>query len=250
MPAGLGTSGNMEAGRTADAAPDRNGYPVRLPAALATAAENAAETEELTGLVGWIIDVIDAFGPVGVAAMVAIENIFPPIPSEVVLPFAGFSLGREGSGLVGMILAATVGGVVGAIVLYEAGRAIGLRRTRALLARLPLVEVEEVDLAVAWFERHGSASVLLGRCVPLVRSLVSLPAGAACMPRGRFLALTTLGTVVWNTVWVSAGYLLGAQWERAAEYSDLLNLLLVLAVVAVVAHYVWTRRDRISLRRR
>ncbi len=213
---------------------------------LAQSPGGGSTTGDLTGLVGWIVSVIDAFGPVGVGAMVALENLFPPIPSEVVLPFAGFSLGANGSGVVTMVVAATIGSVIGAVALYEIGRWAGLERTRGLLIRLPLVEEDEVDRAIEWFDRRGSRSVLLGRCVPLVRSLVSLPAGADGMHRGRFVLLTTIGSLVWNTIWVYAGYLLGSRWKQAAAFSDQLNLVLIVALVLVVARFVWKRRDRIG----
>jgi membrane protein DedA with SNARE-associated domain len=202
------------------------------------------EAQQLSGLVGWIVGVIDAFGAPGVAALVAIENVFPPVPSEIVLPFAGFVIGQDGGSVWVMVLAATVGAVIGAAVLYELGRAWGLDRTRRTLARLPLVQAEEVDRAIDWFHRHGQGSVLLGRCVPLIRSLVSLPAGADGMPRLRFLVLTTVGSLVWNAIWVWAGYLLGSRWRQAAQYSDIINYVLIAVVVVVVARFVWQRRDR------
>ncbi|CAN5733512.1 DedA family protein [soil metagenome] len=202
------------------------------------------KAQQLSGLVGGIVVVIDAFGAAGVAALLAIENVFPPVPSEIVLPFAGFVIGQDGGSVWVMVLAATVGAVIGAAVLYELGRAWGLDRTRRTLARLPLVQAEEVDRAIDWFHRHGQGSVLLGRCVPLIRSLVSLPAVADGMPRLRFLVLTTVGSLVWNAIWVWAGYLLGSRWRQAAQYSDIINYVLIAVVVVVVARFVWQRRDR------
>lgn len=200
---------------------------------------------QLTGMVGWVTDVIASLGPVGVGLLVALENLFPPIPSEAVLPFAGFVAGRDGVGPWIMVLAATVGSVVGAAALYELGRGIGLDRTRALLVRLPLVQADEVDRTISWFHDHGRWSVLLGRLIPLIRSLVSLPAGADGMPRSTFLLLTTIGSAVWNTLWIWGGYLLGSRWEQAGTYSTVMNVGLVVAVAAVVVHFVWTRRHRI-----
>ena len=207
-------------------------------------------SEELTGLVGWIADVVEAFGPVGVALIVAIENIFPPIPSEAVLPFAGFVIGQQGGSPWIMVLAATVGAVGGAVVLYEMGRVMGQVRTRRWLIALPLVDPDEVDRAIDWFDRHGRSSVFFGRCVPIVRSLVSLPAGAAGMGRFQFLLLTTVGSLLWNVIWVFAGYILGSRWNRAAEYSDVLSTGLVLVALALLARFVWTRRERIRPRHR
>lgn len=205
----------------------------------------AATAHDLTGLVGWIADVIAALGPVGVGLVVALENIFPPVPSEVVLPFAGFVAARGGSSVWLMVAASTVGSVAGAVVLYEAGRRIGQERARELLCRLPLVEVEEVDRAITWFHEHGSAAVFTGRFLPVVRSLVSLPAGSDRMPRGRFVALSTVGTAIWNTVWVWGGYVLGARWQEVATYSDWLNYAFLGAIVVLAGRFVWRRRDRL-----
>ncbi len=204
-----------------------------------------AGQSQLTGLVGWVADVIATLGWPGVASLVALENVFPPIPSEVVLPFAGFLAGRGRAGPWIMVLAATAGSVIGAVVLYELGRRVGQHRTRRLLARLPLVEHHEVDHAIGWFHRHGRSSVLVGRFVPLVRSLVSLPAGADGMPRHTFLALTTAGSLVWNAVWVWAGYLLGSRWEEVGRYSDWLNYGLLAALAALAVRFTWQRRERL-----
>lgn len=205
----------------------------------------AASSSDPTGLVGWIADVISALGPVGVGLMVALENIFPPIPSEIVLPFAGFVAARGDSSVWLMVAASTVGSVAGAVVLYEAGRRIGQARTRRLLCRLPLVGAEEVERAIAWFHLHGSAAVFTGRFIPVIRSLVSLPAGSDRMPRGRFVALSTLGTAMWNTIWVWAGYLLGTQWHEVAAYSDWLNSAFLGAIVILAGRFLWRRRDRL-----
>ena len=206
----------------------------------------AAAAQEPTGLVGWIVDVISALGPVGVGLMVALENIFPPVPSEIVLPFAGFVAARGDGSVWLMVVASTVGSVGGAVVLYEAGRRIGQDRTRRLLCRLPLVESDEVDRAISWFHEHGSGAVFTGRFLPVVRSLVSLPAGADGMPWPRFLLLSTAGTALWNTIWVWAGYLLGRQWHRVARYSDWLNYGFAAALVLIIARFVWSRRDRLT----
>lgn len=202
----------------------------------------AASGEELTGLVGWVADVIATFGAWGVAALIAVENLFPPIPSEVVLPFAGFLAGRGDLDPWTMVVAATVGSVLGAVVLYELGRAVGRERTGRLLVRLPLVSGDDVQRASDWFERHGRSSVLVGRFVPLVRSLVSLPAGADGMPRPTFLLLTTVGSAVWNAAWVWAGHALGSRWEQAGRWSDALNLALLVVAVALVGRFAWRRR--------
>lgn len=189
---------------------------------------------ELTGLVGVAADVIDALGEVGVGLLVLAENLFPPIPSELVLPLAGFLAAQGRLSLTLTIIAATVGSVVGALVLYEAGRQLGVRRIRAIVGRLPLMQVEDVDRAEEWFARHGQKAVLLGRCLPVVRSLISVPAGVARMPRWRFVLLTGLGSLVWNATFVGGGYALGAQFDRVEEYSGYLNLAVYAAIVVLL----------------
>ena len=189
---------------------------------------------ELTGLVGVAADVMDAFGEVGVGLLVAAENLFPPIPSELVLPLAGFLAAQGRLSLTLTIVAATVGSVGGAVILYEAGRRLGLRRVRSIVARLPLMQAEDVDRADQWFARHGQSAVLFGRCLPVVRSLVSVPAGVARMPRWRFVLLTGLGSLAWNATFVGGGYALGAQFDRVEQYSGYLDLAVYTAIAVLL----------------
>jgi membrane protein DedA with SNARE-associated domain len=194
-----------------------------------------AEADELTGIAGVAADVMDRLGEVGVGVLVAAENLFPPIPSEVVLPLAGFLASQGRLSLVLTIVAATVGSVVGALALYELGARVGSPRLHRWVDRLPLLEEEDLDTAEDWFRRHGEASVLLGRCIPVVRSLISVPAGVARMPRWKFLLLTLLGSSVWNSFFVLAGYALGARFEQVGEYSSYLNYAIYAAILVLVA---------------
>jgi membrane protein DedA with SNARE-associated domain len=188
---------------------------------------------ELTGLAGVATDVMDALGEVGVGVLVLSENVFPPIPSEVVLPLAGYlaSRGRMDLGLV--VLAATIGSVLGALLLYEVGARTGRARLRRLVDRMPLLEAEDLERAESWFSRHGELSVLIGRCIPVVRSLISLPAGVEEMPRWRFTVLTAIGSGVWNAVFVVGGWALGSQFDQIERYSGWLNTA-VYAALAVL----------------
>lgn len=199
---------------------------------------------------GWVADVVAALGPVGVGLLVALENVFPPMPSEIILPFAGFVAGRGGAAVWVMVVAATAGSVAGAVLLYELGRRLGQARVERFLLRLPLVDGDDVGRATAWFHRHGEAAVFTGRFLPFVRSVVSLPAGAEPVPRGRFLLLTTLGSGLWNALWVQGGYLLGRQWRDLGRYSDALNWIVTAVAVGLVARFVWSRRDRLGSRSR
>ncbi|MFG3558123.1 DedA family protein [Micromonospora sp. NPDC047557] len=203
------------------------------------------DPSEFTGLTGWVASVIDATGPVGVALLVALESIVPPIPSEIVLAMAGF-LAHEGRfNVVLVVLAATVGSLVGALVLYWLGAALGEERLKRWLDRIPLVDRDDLEKADRWFERHGRWAVLIGRVVPVVRSLVSVPAGANRMPLGEFVLLTTIGSGVWNALIVGAGYALGSRWQDVGRYSDWFNY--AIGAVFVVMTITWVIR---KIRRR
>lgn len=198
----------------------------------------------LTSLTEWVTDVIDALGYLGVAFLVFLENLFPPIPSEIVLPFAGF-VARDGdASLAGMIAAATVGSVVGAWTLYGIAAWIGPLRLHGFVVRYGgWFRLTNDDLARAehWFDRRAVAAVLVGRCVPLIRSLVSIPAGFRRMPLGPFTLYTVVGSLVWNSALIGAGYLLRHNWERVSDYVDWFQYVVVLGIVAALAWYAWRR---------
>jgi membrane protein DedA with SNARE-associated domain len=194
-----------------------------------------SEPQQLGGLVGWVLDVIDTLGAVGVGLLVALESVFPPIPSEVVLPLAGFLAGAGRMSFVSVCLWATAGSLVGALMLYWLGAALGAARLRRLADRIPLMDGRDVERAEAWMRRHGVWAVLLGRMVPGVRSLVSIPAGVQRMPLWLFSVLTVIGSAIWNVLFVGLGYLLGDRWKQVGEYSDLLNYAVVGAIVLAVA---------------
>ncbi|MGC4795142.1 Alkaline phosphatase [Micromonospora saelicesensis] len=198
----------------------------------------AGDPSEFTGLTGWVATVIEVMGPVGVALLVALESIVPPIPSEIVLALAGF-LAHEGKfNVVVVVLAATVGSLVGALVLYWLGAALGEERLKRWLDHIPLVDSDDLEKADKWFERHGRWAVLIGRVVPVVRSLVSVPAGANRMPLGEFILLTTIGSGVWNGLIVGAGYALGSRWQDVERYSDWFNYAIVAVFVVMVVMWV------------
>lgn len=211
-------------------------------AARVPAASDAAP--ELTGLAGWVVSVIETMGPTGVGLVVALENLFPPIPSEVVLPVAGYVASQGQMDLAWAIVAATLGAVAGAWLLYGLGAWFGRARLRRWLEKIPLMEVEDLDRAEAWFERHGGAAVLIGRCVPIVRSLVSIPAGLERMPQARFLLYTAIGSAVWNSLLIVGGYVLGSQWQDVGHYSDYINYAVYAVIVVLVVRFVWTRLRR------
>jgi len=199
---------------------------------MALAAEG--DPRDLGGLSGWIAGVIDSLGAPGVGLLVALENLIPPVPSELVLTMAGYLSGEGSMSLPLVILAATAGSVVGALVLYWLGHALGEDRLKRWLDRLPLVDTDDLEKADRWFERHADLAVLLGRCVPVVRSLISIPAGANHMPLGRFVAFTTLGSGVWNSLFVGAGFALGTRWQQVDEYARWFDIAILSAVAATI----------------
>jgi membrane protein DedA with SNARE-associated domain len=161
----------------------------------------------LSSLATWVQDVIEQLGYLGVALLVVLENVFPPIPSEIVLPFAGFVAQQGSDSVVLMILAATVGSVIGALIMYWISAIIGDERLHAFTRRFgKWVQIREADLTRAeeWFDRHAMSAVLVGRCVPLIRSVVSIPAGFRRMKLIPYIAYTFLGSLVWNIALVGA----------------------------------------------
>ena len=200
-------------------------------------------SQELTGLAGFVADVVVALGPLGVALLVLAENVFPPVPSEVVLPLAGFLAGQGRMSLVAVVVASTIGSVVGALMLYALGARIGRERLARALDRIPLTGPEDLDRADGWFERHGGTAVLVGRLVPGVRSLISVPAGVERMPLVRFTLYTLAGSAGWNAVLVLLGHQLGQRWTSVGRYSDLLSIAVVGGLVLALA-WVLVRRYR------
>lgn len=197
-------------------------------------------------MIDWATQVIDSIGLVGVAFLVALENIFPPIPSELILLLTGFNVSEGRFDVVSGIIAATVGSVVGAYFLYAVGRLLDdvrLERFLATVGRFVGLKQSDVHKGFTWFERHGTKVVLFGRLIPVVRSVVSIPAGGDRMPLLRFTALTAAGSLVWNTVWVAVGWGLGDQWENAGKWGDYLQYAVVAAVaVGLVVIIVRARR--------
>ncbi|SCL18756.1 membrane protein DedA, SNARE-associated domain [Micromonospora nigra] len=213
-------------------------------------AQNVDPTR-LGGLTGWVAGVIDAAGALGVALLVALESIVPPIPSEIVLAMAGYLAGEGRFHVVVVTLAATAGSLLGALFLYWVGAALGEERLKRWLDRLPLVDRDDLERADRWFERYGRWAVFLGRMAPVVRSLVSVPAGANRMPLGEFVVLTTLGSGIWNAVLIGLGYALGTRWEQVDRYSSWFDYgIIAIFVVMIVSWAVKKIRRRSAERDR
>ena len=199
---------------------------------------------ELTGLAGLVTDIIAALGPIGVGVLVALETVFPPIPSELILPLSGYLASRGRMSLAAVVIGATLGSLAGALALYWAGAALGQKRLRRLAERTPLVEVDDLERAEGWFDRHGGLAVLIGRVVPVVRSLVSVPAGVERMPLWRFILYTIIGSGVYNLVLIGLGYMLGSSWKTVEQYSNYLNYAIYAAILVAVGLFALKRVRR------
>jgi membrane protein DedA with SNARE-associated domain len=218
-----------------------------LSATTYTAADTSSTSDLGSGLgavADWVLGLMEQIGAPGAALAVALENLFPPIPSEVILPLAGFAASRGEIDLLEAILWTIAGSVVGASALYGIGAWLGRERMRVVVRKLPLVDVEDIDRTEAWFRRHGAAAVFFGRMIPLFRSLISIPAGIERMHFGQFLLLTTAGSAIWNTVFILAGFWLGEQWHVVERYAAVFQYGVIVAVVAAVVLFVVKRVRR------
>jgi len=198
-------------------------------------------SEELTGVAGWAVDLMETLGGPGAGLAIALENLFPPLPSEVILPLAGFTASQGTFSIAGALFWTTLGSVVGALVLYWLGAALGRDRLRRIWGQLPLTNLDDLDRTEAWFARHGRKAVFFGRMVPIFRSLISIPAGVERMPVLVFTGLTLAGSLIWNTIFVMAGYYLGEQWHRVEAYAGVFQKVVVVVVVAGFAWWVVTK---------
>ncbi|MFJ5990376.1 DedA family protein [Lentzea sp. NPDC092896] len=190
----------------------------------------------------WITRLMEALGSPGAGLAVALENVFPPVPSEVILPLAGFTAGQGRISLVAAILWTTVGSVVGALVLYGLGAWLGLERLRKVADKIPFVTASDVDKADAWFDKHGNKAVFIGRMVPVVRSLISVPAGVSGMPIVKFTLYTAAGSLVWNTALILAGYALGDNYELVDRYLGWVSTVVLAALAIAIVWFVVSRR--------
>ncbi|WP_219602225.1 DedA family protein [Nonomuraea indica] len=202
----------------------------------------------------WMVWLMERLGAPGAGIAIALENLFPPLPSEVVLPLAGFTSSRGDMGLIDVLVFTTLGSVLGALALYWVGALLGRDRVLAIAAKMPLVKPSDIEKTEAWFLKHGRMTVFFGRMIPIFRSLISVPAGVERMPLPTFLALTTAGSAIWNTAFVLAGYALGEQWELVEAYVGVgskvvLGLVALAVVVFVGVRLVERRKGRHASRR-
>lgn len=195
----------------------------------------------LSTLADWAVSLMDVIGPAGAGIAIALENLFPPLPSEVILPMAGLAASRGSFSLVEALVWTTAGSVVGGLLLYGLGAWLGVARLRAIAAKVPLLRPEDIDRTVAWFGRHGGKAVFFGRMIPIFRSLISIPAGITRMPAWRFALLTAAGSLLWNSIFVMSGYFLGESWHIVERYADILQYVVIGVAVAAVAWFLVVR---------
>lgn len=192
-----------------------------------------------------IINIMEQVGYLGVFLLIAIENIFPPIPSEVILVFGGFMTTYTTLNIPIMILAATLGSLVGAIVLYYIGKIFNKERLKKIISgkigKVLRLKASDIEKADKWFDTKGNKTVFFCRFIPIVRSLISIPAGMSEMPMQKFLIYTILGSLIWNTVLIVVGSIVGDKWETIVGYLDNFSnvILIILVIIFVVAMYYW-----------
>lgn len=199
----------------------------------------------------WITEFIGEHGYFGVCFLLLLENIFPPIPSEIILTFSGFVTTFTTMTKTGVIIAATIGSVVGAMVLYSIGMLVDTKRLERLVERRGhYLRLTKKDLrrAEGWFDKYGPWTVFFCRLVPLVRSLISIPAGMSHMNFLLFILLTTIGSFIWNAILVTIGFKVGENWESIIHYMDVYSMivyvLLAISGVVVCLGYIRFRRKR------
>ncbi|THF68779.1 DedA family protein [Deinococcus sp. Arct2-2] len=194
----------------------------------------------------WVQNVMETFGYAGILLLMIVENLFPPIPSELILPSAGFAASRGSLNVVIVLIVATVGSVIGTLPLYYIGRAFGEEKLVAWAdkhGKWLTLRGKDIRQADAWFDRHGTKAVLFGRMIPGIRSLLSLPAGMSEMPLPKFLTYSAVGSGIWAALLIGAGYLLGEHYDRVEQYiSPISRVILVLLVVGAVAWFVRRKR--------
>ena len=204
-------------------------------------------------LESWITDLMNEFGYWGVLFLIALENVFPPIPSEVILTFGGFMTQQPDLNLtvVGVITVSTVGSVSGAVILYFVGRLLDVSRLEKIIDKyghILRLTREDIYKADAWFDKYGIWTVLFCRLIPLIRSLISVPAGMSNMNFPLFIIFTTIGTVVWNTILVTLGASVGENWHEIVKYMDVFSnviyVLLALLFILCVIWYIRKRKER------
>ncbi|WP_353463357.1 DedA family protein [Mammaliicoccus sciuri] len=199
----------------------------------------------------WITSVMEQFGYFGIALLILLENVFPPIPSEVILTFGGFMTTKSDLTVLGVVAASTIGSVGGAVILYWIGRILNVERIERIIEKwgkyLRLTK-EDVRKADAWFDKYGPWTVFFCRFIPLIRSLISVPAGMSGMNQWLFLVLTTIGTLIWNLVLVMVGAKVGDNWHQIVNYMDVYShFMYAVIAIGIIVFVIWfIRKKKVS----
>ncbi|GGB54318.1 DedA family protein [Virgibacillus dakarensis] len=198
----------------------------------------------------WVTDIMEQFGYIGVFFMMALENVFPPIPSEVILPFAGFMTTTTQLTVMGVVVTSTTGSVLGAIILYRIGKLLDVKRMEKIVSRwghIIRVKKEDIHKADEWFDRYGYWTVLFCRMIPLIRSLISIPAGMSNMKFWLFLLFTMIGTVAWNVILILIGAALGESWTNILQFMDIYStiayVLIGTGIVVFIILFISKKRN-------
>ena len=194
----------------------------------------------------WILHIIESGGYAGIFFLMILENLFPPIPSELVIPLAGFAAAKGDLNIIGVLIATVSGGLVGSIPWYFLGRLYGIERLKKLtyrFGRALTLSANDVDAAQSWFKKHGHLAVFFGRLMPTVRTLISVPAGIARMPFGRFLVYSFFGTAIWTMMLLFFGYVLESQYETMSKYIDFVSNAIIFAFLAIYLYRVVTYKN-------
>ncbi len=199
-----------------------------------------------------IISIMNQFGYLGILLLIMIENVFPPIPSEIILCFGGFMTTSTKLTIVGVIISATIGSVLGAIILYFIGKILNKERLIKIVSgkvgKILRLKEKDIEMADKWFDTKGAKTVLICRFIPIVRSLISIPAGMSEMPFPKFLVLTTLGTAIWNTVLTILGSIMGENWSKIVEiidkYANITLIILIIVFVIGVTYFYYKRTKK------
>lgn len=190
----------------------------------------------------FILHIIEQFGYFGVFFLILLENVFPPIPSEVILLFSGFFSSYTSLSVFYMILASTLGSFLGAIILYYIGKIFNKERLKKIvngrLGKILFLKENDIDKADEWFDNKGNKSVFFCRFVPIVRSLISIPAGMSEMPMGKFIIYTICGSMIWNTVLICLGYKLGDNWEYVLTILDKYQMVVIIILIIILGYVI------------
>lgn len=199
----------------------------------------------MTGLLEWIISVLESVGYLGLVLLIALENIFPPIPSEIILPLTGFLIEQGKMNFIGALLASTTGSILGALFLYILSSKLGEHRVYQIAdayGKYLGLSKEDIQKSITWFRKHGTKLVFFGRVIPTIRSIVSIPAGIAGMSIQKFILYTALGSAIWNTVLISIGWILGDKWEEVQKYTKILEYGVWIVAAFGVGWLAWKKR--------